>query len=71
MSKSNDTSKLGPATLNDLRELTAAELDEVTGGFFGRLLSGSGGGLPDTTTDKGGAAACSKGCGGANSLRPS
>ena len=52
MSKSNDTSKLGPATLNDLRELTAAELDEVTGGFFGRLLSGSGGGLPDTTTDK-------------------
>jgi hypothetical protein len=38
MSKSNDTTKT--------RELTAAELDEVTGGFFGRLLSGyqSGGG---------------------------
>ena len=54
-----------PVATENLRELTAAELDEVTGGFFGRL---TGGGIQDTTTDKGGAAACSKGCGGANRL---
>jgi hypothetical protein len=32
MSKTNDTSKLGPATLDDHRALADSELDAVSGG---------------------------------------
>ena len=34
MSKTNDTSKLGHATLEDHHPLADSELDAVTGGFF-------------------------------------